>query len=127
MKLPLSRDPKMRKMKKTISEAEDEIRNLKMMLSKYHTLPVSTPESSPTSSIGSISTVYSPSRTSFGSKSLTRTPSRFPRVHANQEGVSEMRSPTTAAMVLGLAGGRPRQGTLRRCRGINKEESRQPG
>ena len=100
MKLPLSRDPKMRKMKKTISEAEEEIRHLKMM-SKYHTLPVSTPESSPTSSIGSISTVYSPLRTtSFGSKSLTRTPSRFPRVHANQEGVSEMRSPTTAALVL---------------------------
>ena len=47
----------MRKMKKTISEGEEEIRHLKMMLSKYHTLPVSTPESSPISSIGSISTV----------------------------------------------------------------------
>ena len=91
MKLPLSRDSKMKKMNKTISEGEEEIRHLKMILSKYHTLPVSTPESSPTSSIGSISTVYSPSRTtSFGSKSLTHTPSRFPRVHANQEGVFEM-------------------------------------
>ena len=104
MKLPLSREPRMRQMKKTISEAEEEIKHLKTILSKTNrTLPpLSTPETSPTSSIGSTSsTDYSPSRaTSAGSRSITRTPcTRYPG-HANQEVVSEMYSPTTAALAL---------------------------
>ena len=104
MKLPLSREPRMRQMKKTISEAEEEIKHLKTILSKTNrTLPpLSTPETSPTSSIGSTSsTDYSPSRaTSAGSRSITRTRcTRYPG-HANQEVVSEIYSPTTAALAL---------------------------
>ena len=103
MKLPLLREPRMRQMKKTISEAEEEIKHLKTILSKTNRTPLSTPETSPTSSIGSTSsTDYSPSRaTSAGSRSITRTPcTRYPG-HANQEVVSEMYSPTTAALALG--------------------------
>ena len=98
MKLPLSREPRMRQMKKTISEAEEEIKHLKTISKTNRTFPpLSTPETSPTSSIGSTSsTDYSPSRaTSAGSRSITRYPG-----HANQEVVSEMYSPTTVALAL---------------------------